>query len=103
MIRGSRPTHLLRLLCIAIGAYSAAGCAASAAVRAAEGGDLAGLRRTIGEEMRRGELDVGEARDIARAVASAEIARADASTGADRIRDLQSCARQVSDALERRA
>jgi hypothetical protein len=112
MIRGLSPAlswrlaflaSLARLAGISIGAASLAGCAASPAVRAAEEGNLVDLRRVVSEEIRRDELTEEEARSIARAVASDEVENAKGQVGADRIRELQTCARHVSDALEERA
>lgn len=106
MIRGLSPAlfwGLARLAGISIGAASLAGCAASPAVRAAEEGNLVDLRRAVSEEIRREELTEEEARSIARAVASDEAEHAKGQVGADRIRDLQTCARHVSEALEKRA
>jgi hypothetical protein len=106
MIRGLSPALFWRLAGLAgisIGAASLAGCAASPAVRAAEAGNLVDLRRAVSEEIRREELTEEEARSIARAVASDEAEHAKGQVGADRIRDLQTCARHVSDALEKRA
>lgn len=91
------------LLGVAIGIASLSGCGSSPAVLAAERGDYVVLRRTVNEDLRLNKLSADDARDIARAVASREVERADAATGADRLRDLQSCARPISGALERRA
>lgn len=87
----------------AIAAVGLLGCAASPAIRAAEDGNLPELKRAIAEEVRRGELDDGEARRIARAVASAEVESAAGPVGADRIRELLPCAKEIEDALEQRA
>ncbi|NUQ78990.1 MAG: hypothetical protein HUU21_36165, partial [Polyangiaceae bacterium] len=87
----------------AIAAVGLLGCAASPAIRAAEDGNLPELKRAIAEEVRRGDLDDGEARRIARAVASAEVESAAGPVGADRIRELLPCAKEIEDALEQRA
>jgi HEAT repeat protein len=82
---------------------SVLGCGASAAVRAAEEGNLVELRSAAVDEVRRGELDADEARAIARAVASAEAEHAAGPVGEERVRELQPCAREIAGALERRA
>src|SRR5688572_11102625 len=103
MLRGSRCSRLRRIACVALAAVGLLGCGASPALRAAEEGNLPELKRAIADELRRGELDADEARDIARTVASAEAEHAAGPVGADRIRELQACAREIEGAFERRA
>lgn len=79
------------------------GCGASPALRAAEEGNLPELKRAIADEVRRGELDADEARDIARTVASAEAESAAGPVGVDRIRELQACAKEIEGAFKQRA
>jgi hypothetical protein len=87
----------------AIAAVGLLGCGASPALRAAEEGNLPELKRAIADEVRRGDLDADEARGIARTVASAEAENAAGPVGADRIRELLPCAKEIQGALERRA
>ena len=82
---------------------AAAGCGGSAALRAAEAGRFGDLGRALAEELQRGDLDDEEVRSIARAVAAGEIARAAPPRGAERLRELRSCARHVEDVLAERA
>lgn len=103
MDRGSPLSSLRRLTWLALFATSFAGCAASPALRAAENGNLAALRSAIADATKRGDLDGDEARKIALAVASMEVERAGGPTGAERIRELEPCARELEDALEERA
>lgn len=103
MTRGVRSSLLLPLVGLVIAAATLAGCGASPAVRAAEGGDLTALRRTINEDVRRGEMSVDDARAVARAIASRDIEKAAEPGGGDRVREARPCARSVSDALEKRA
>ncbi|WP_437895042.1 hypothetical protein [Sorangium sp. So ce124] len=79
------------------------GCASSASLRAAEAGRFDELRRTLGDELRRGALDSDDVRAIARTIAQGEIARATPPSGVDRLRELRTCARALEDALAERA
>ncbi|HZF51882.1 MAG TPA: HEAT repeat domain-containing protein [Polyangiaceae bacterium] len=107
MLRGSsrfrRVARVARVARAAIAAVGLLGCGASPALRAAEDGNLPELKRAIEGEARRGELDADEARDIARTIAAAEAENAAGSVGADRIRELLPCAKEIAGSLERRA
>lgn len=101
MLRGSSCLRLVARAVIA--AVGLLGCGASPALRAAEDGNLPELKRAIVDEVRRGELDADEVRRIARAVAEAEAESAAGPVGADRIRELLPCAKDIEDSLEMRA
>lgn len=79
------------------------GCAASGAVRAALGSDLASLKRSIKDEQAAGRLDRERAREIAEAVASREIYSEGGRAAARRIRQLRTCSQPLRTALEARA
>ncbi len=79
------------------------GCASSASLRAAEAGRFDELRRTVGR--RASPRHAGRRRrtsDCPRDRAG-EIARATPPSGADRLRELRTCARALEDALAERA
>lgn len=78
-------------------------CGGSASLRAAEAGRFNGLSAVVAAEVKRGELDAGEAADLARAVLRSDVAGASGDEGAARIRSLTGCARPIDGALERRA
>lgn len=84
-------------------ALASAGCAASAAVRAAEAGKFEGLRASLAADVQRGDLGLNGAVSFAKAVARGEIERAKGQEGAQRIRSFVSCAREVDGALDKRA
>lgn len=85
-------------------ALSALGCAASSpAIRAAEQGNYEGLRAALEVDVAQGRMGSGEAARFARAVARGEVERAKGEDGAQRIRALSTCAREIDDALDRRA
>lgn len=88
---------------ILLGAALAVGCATSGSIKAAEAGDIEALRRALAADLGAGELDVDDARGVARAVAAFEIERARGAAGVDRIRELAACARELDGALARRA
>ncbi|MCC6553026.1 MAG: hypothetical protein IT372_08395, partial [Polyangiaceae bacterium] len=98
---------MLRLLlrtCLAGSlALSAAACGGSAAIRAAEAGRYGELGRLLADDLRRGDLDEDDARDVARAVAEGEIRRAAPPAGADRLRELRPCVRHAEAAFGERA
>jgi hypothetical protein len=75
------------------------GCAVSAAVQAAQDRDYKALGGALDTEKRAGELDDGESRDVARALAEAEIAAAKGKDGEAELRRFSSCAREVEGAL----
>lgn len=79
------------------------GCAASPALRAAEAHDLAALKREIDAELKRGDLTAGEARDIARAVATHEVKNAKGDSGSKAIDAFGRCSRDLDAAYEARA
>lgn len=107
MLRGSsrlqRVGRVARVARAAIAAVGLLGCGASPALRAAEEGNLPELKRAIEGEARRGELDADEARGIARTIAAAEAENAAGPVGADRIRELLPCAKEIAGSLEKRA
>jgi len=78
------------------------GCASSPSMHAAEGGDRALLRDLIDKREKAGTLSNGEATSLARAVAAREVRVATASDAVLRVRDIQSCARELDDALAAR-
>ena len=78
-------------------------CGGSASLRAAEAGRFNGLSAVVAAEVKRGDLDAGEAVDLARAILRRDVAAAVGDEGATRIRGLAGCARSLDGALERRA
>jgi len=84
-------------------AASLVGCAASPALRAAEAHDLAALARAVAAESERGELDAGDARDIAKAIAKHEVENAKGDDGARAIEAFGRCTRANDGAFEARA
>jgi hypothetical protein len=78
-------------------------CGGSASLRAAEAGRFTGLSAVVAAEVKRGELDEGEAVDLARAILRRDVAGAAGDEGAARIRGLAGCAGPIDGALERRA
>jgi hypothetical protein len=76
---------------------------ASAAMRAAEQGDLAQLRAALADKHAKGKLSNGEAAELARAVAEHEITSAkDEKIALERLRDARACTVELDDALEAR-
>lgn len=80
----------------------ASGCGGGPALRAAEQGDLAGVRRVLGSDAAAAAIDADEAWDIAHAVLSREVESAKGDDGVKKLRELPSCAAQLQDALEAR-
>jgi hypothetical protein len=78
------------------------GCGGGPALRAAEQGDLAGVRRVLGTDAAAAAVDADEARDIAHAVLSREVQKAKGDEGVKKLRELPSCAVALHDALEAR-
>lgn len=75
----------------------------SAAYRAAERGDLAGLRSEIAARHARGAVSRGEAATLARAVATRELVSAkDEASALTRVRETRGCAVDLDDAFEER-
>ncbi len=89
--------------------FSAAGllllcqCGGSTSLRAASAGRFTGLSAVVAAEVKRGELDAGDAADLARTILRRDIAVASGDEGATRIRGLAGCARSLDSALSRRA
>lgn len=81
----------------------ASGCATSGAVSAAQRGDHAALRQLLDQDVKAGKFGGGDARDVARAVASREISEASGSEGTARLDELRACAPKLEGALEDRA
>jgi HEAT repeat protein len=78
-------------------------CASSGAMRAASRGDFASLKTDVAAREHAGSLGNHEAAQLARAVAEWEIANAPSDEQVARMKDLRSCARDVSSALDHRA
>jgi hypothetical protein len=78
------------------------GCGGGPALRAAEQGDLAGVRRVLATESAVAAVDADEAHDIARAVLRPQIEKAKGDEGVKKLRELSSCASGLRDALEAR-
>jgi hypothetical protein len=87
----------------AVGLVLLCQCGGSASLRAAEAGRFTGLSAVVAGEVKRGEIDDGEAVDLARAILRRDVAAAAGDEGASRIRGLAGCARSLDRALERRA
>jgi hypothetical protein len=87
----------------AVGLVLLCQCGGSASLRAAEAGRLTGLSAVVAAEVKRGEIDEGEAIDLARAILRRDVAGAAGDEGAARIRGLAGCARPIDRALEHRA
>ena len=80
----------------------AIGCGGGPALRAAEQGDLAGVRRVLAADAAATAVDEDEARDIAHAVLRREVEKAKGDEGVKKLRELPSCAVALRDALEAR-
>jgi hypothetical protein len=78
-------------------------CAASPALRAAEAHDLTALAREIDAEVKRGELDADDARDIARAVAKHEVENAKAAEGVRALEAFGRCSRALDASFAERS
>ncbi|MEO8901520.1 MAG: HEAT repeat domain-containing protein [Polyangiaceae bacterium] len=81
----------------------AASCGPKPPVRTALQGDLASLKRDIQSAQQTKELSRGVAVKLAQAVAEREMASAQGSSGAQRMRALRGCARPLRSAMEKRA
>ncbi len=79
-----------------------AGCASSPAMRAAEEGRFADLRKAIDEDLRSAELGADQARELAKLVLSAELKHAQGAVGIERVEMLASCAKEMEEALSLR-
>ncbi len=82
---------------------SGAGCATSSAVQAAHARDWARLERALSEEEKSGALDRGEARSVAKAIATGNIDLAKGDKGASLVLSLQPCAAALEGSLEDRS
>lgn len=91
------------VLPLALASLASAGCAASPAIRAAEAGKYEGLRESLAADVQQGRIGMNEAVRFAKAVARGEVERAKGEEGAQRIRAFTTCAREVDDALDKRA
>lgn len=80
-----------------------AGCGASPAMRALEDGHLEGLRALVTDDLQHGRLGMSNAVSLARAIARSEVLRANGDEGAQRMRELRSCAGEVEGELSHRA
>lgn len=83
-------------------AVGLAGCATSPAVQAARARDWARLDKALAAEEKSGELDRGEARDVAKAVAIGEIGAAKGDDGEKLVLTLVPCASPLEGALSDR-
>jgi hypothetical protein len=81
----------------------ATGCAASPAMRAAERGDYPALKARLADDLAKGKISGGKARDLAHAVAKREVLEAKGEEGVTRSGEMLSCARQAEDILSARA
>jgi hypothetical protein len=79
------------------------GCAAPWSVKAAQSGDLVGLKAALADDRARGKLDQKRVTDVAKAVAEREILRATGDEALARIDVARACFRPLADSLEDRA
>jgi hypothetical protein len=79
------------------------GCGVSPAVQAARDREYTQLSRELASEKTRGELDDGEVRDVAQALADAEISAAKGKDGEATIARYSGCADEVEGALDDRS
>jgi len=91
-----------RALALAASLLGAVGCASSPAMRAAERGDEATLRDLLEKQERAGTLSNGEATSLAGAIAARDVRLASSAEAVLRVRELQSCARELDDVLSDR-
>src|SRR5579859_3920433 len=77
-------------------------CGGSAAMRAADRGDLGGLRSDLGARERAGAVSNREAADLAAIIAKREVALARPADAVERVRDVRPCAAELDGALEDR-
>ena len=80
-----------------------AGCSGSAALRAADAGDVDGLRTSLKAEIGAGQVDLGEAQDIAERLLRHQIETAQGPGGERSLGSLDGCAARFDGALSRRA
>ncbi len=86
-------------LFLTIALATQSGCAVSAAVQAASDRDYKALGGALDAEKRSGDLDEAEARDVAEALAEAEIAAAKGKDGEASLRRFSGCASEIEGAL----
>ena len=79
------------------------GCATPMSVKAARGGDLAGLKAAMAQERASGKMDGKRVSEVAKAVAAREIRRSAGDEALARIDEARACWRPLSDPLEDRA
>ncbi len=91
-----------RLIVAAMLLVPTTGCTVSAAVDAARARDIPRLDRALRAEQKSGALDRGEAHDVARALAEAEIRAAKGDAGVTLVRSLSPCASALERALDDR-
>ena len=92
----------LSLFWVCAALVGAPSCAVSPAVSAARRGDNAAVARAIEPDLRAGRLGNDDAAAIARAVAENALASKGADAR-DRVRELRSCASELTSALEDRS
>ncbi len=93
-----------RLAAIAVVSLAiSTGCATSGAVEAARARDWARLDRALAAEEKSGQLDPGEARDVAEAVAAGEIGAAKGDDGEKRVLSFGACASPLESPLDDRS
>lgn len=93
----------MRRSALALLLLSLVGCGPPEPVRAALHEDLAALRRAIARASSQGELDEDAVVELARAVASREVASARGLSGIRRVRSLRACALPLIDVLRARS
>jgi len=90
------------LAIVFLASIGSVGCA-SPELHAARAGDRARLREAIGERHRQGRISNADAGEMAREVASREIATAPRDAALARVRQVRACAVELDDALAARA
>lgn len=91
---------LLGVSTLAMACGGGLACGATPAMRAAEAGDYAALQTSL---TGRSDVDLGEARDIARRVLTRDIETAQGITGRRGLDAIGRCARRVADSIDRRS
>lgn len=92
----------MRRLLAAVAALLLNGCG-SAVITAAESGDMEAFRAKLNERVSAGDIDVDEAKSIARAVVSRQIETAKGPLGVDSVEHVAECADRFDGALASRA
>jgi HEAT repeat protein len=98
-----RPSAARKVLFALLTAELVLGCGASASMRAAERGDLNGLRAAIARERAACKLERAEVVALAKASADRELLQARPAEALARIEEARACARALSDPLEKLA